>query len=76
MNREKKFGFMKSLFNGNINEIALHHYPFFNTNRENDFNVMHQAINDFLKDNVDSKKFDEDKKLPPEFIKSLKEMGL
>ena len=71
-----KFSFMKGLFNGTIQEASLHHFPFFNTTREDDFRLMHDSIEQWLKENVDSMKFDDEKKLPPEVLQGLKEMGL
>ena len=71
-----KFSFMKNLFNGHIPDNYLHKFPFFNTPRENDFTLMADSIKDWVKQNVDSLKFDQDKKLPPEVIQGLKEMGL
>ena len=73
---ESKKSFMKGLFNGTIDETHLHHFPFFNTPRESDFTMMFDSINDWLKENVDSMKFDDEKKLPENFMKGLKEMGL
>ena len=71
-----KFSFMKNMFNGHIPETHLHHFPFFTTEREDDFRLMSGSIADWLKANVNSLKFDQDKKLPPEIIQGLKEMGL
>lgn len=71
-----KPSFMKNLFNGTIHETALHHFPFFKTPREDDFRLMHQSIEDWLKENADAMKFDDEKKLPAEVIQSLREMGL
>ena len=76
MSENSKFSFMKNIFNGHIPEKSLHHYPFFNTHRENDYSLMASSINDWMKQNVDSLKFDQEKKLPPEIIKGMKEMGL
>ncbi|BBH51706.1 acyl-CoA dehydrogenase family protein [Fluviispira sanaruensis] len=76
MSGNTKFSFMKSIFNGHISEKSLHHYPFFNTNRENDYTLMANSINDWMKQNVDSLKFDQEKKLPKEIIQGMKEMGL
>ncbi|MCA2961815.1 MAG: acyl-CoA dehydrogenase family protein [Silvanigrellales bacterium] len=71
-----KTSFMKSLFNGSINETLLHHYPFYNTPREDDFRLMHTSIEDWLKGSVDAMKFDDEKKLPKEVIQGMKDMGL
>ena len=71
-----KPSFMKNLFNGTITETMLHHFPFFNTPRENDFRMMRQSIEDWMKENVDSMKFDDEKKLPPEVLQGMREMGL
>lgn len=76
MGTHDKFSFMKTIFNGHINEGSLHHYPFFNTNREEDYRIMANAIADWMKNNVDSKKFDQEKKLPEETLQGMKEMGL
>jgi acyl-CoA dehydrogenase family protein 9 len=67
---------MKNIFNGHIPEQNLHHYPFFNTNREKDYMMMANAIGDWMKQNVNSLQFDHDKKLPPEMMTGMKEMGL
>ena len=76
MSGNTKFSFMKNIFNGHIPEKSLHHYPFFNTNRENDYMMMANSINDWMKQNVNSLKFDQEKKLPSEIIQGMKEMGL
>jgi alkylation response protein AidB-like acyl-CoA dehydrogenase len=68
--------FMKSLFNGSMNESLLHHFPFFNTPREEDFSLMYKSIDEWCKENVNAMKFDDDKKLPPEVLQGLREMGL
>jgi acyl-CoA dehydrogenase family member 9 len=73
---DSKKSFMKGLFTGSIDETHLHHFPFFNTPREADFSMMYESIQDWLKENVNSMKFDDDKKLSPECMKGLKEMGL
>lgn len=75
-NTSSKFSFMKNIFNGHIPEGHLHHYPFFTTDRENDFKLMADSMVDWMKQNVDSLKFDQEKKLPPEIIQGLREMGL
>jgi len=71
-----KSSFMKSVFNGTIPESQLHHFPFFNTNREEEFRLVSQSIGDWLKDNVDPMKLDDEKKLSPEILQGLREMGL
>jgi acyl-CoA dehydrogenase family member 9 len=71
-----KTSFMKELFHGNINEEVLHHFPFFNSERETDYRAMHGAIDSWAKENIDAMKFDDEKKLPPEVIQGLKDMGL
>ncbi len=67
---------MKQVFNGHLPENLLHHYPLFETPRENEFHLMSQSILDWAKQNIDSLKLDHDKKIPDNVIKSLKEMGL
>jgi acyl-CoA dehydrogenase family protein 9 len=74
--KNTKFSFMKNMFNGHIPDSYLHQFPFFNTEKESDFKLMHDSIHDWLKQNVDSLKFDQDKKLPPEVLQGLKDMGL
>ena len=69
-------GFMKNIFNGDIAESALHHFPFFNTNREDDYKLMAESILEWMGKNVDSLKIDHDKKLTPEILEGLKQMGL
>ncbi len=64
------------MFNGRIPHGHLYQFPFFTSNRESDFKLMHDSISDWMKQNVDSLKFDQEKKLPPEIIQSLREMGL
>jgi len=71
-----KSSFMKSLFNGSFNESQLHNYPFFDTPGESDFRLMHRSIEDWIKENCDAMKFDDDKKLPPEVVQGCREMGL
>jgi acyl-CoA dehydrogenase family protein 9 len=71
-----KFSFMKNIFNGHIPETHLHHYPFFTSDREEDFRLLYSSLDEWMKQNVDSLKFDQEKKLPPELIQGLKEMGL
>ncbi|WP_338636363.1 acyl-CoA dehydrogenase family protein [Spirobacillus cienkowskii] len=75
-NTKTQFSFMKNIFNGHIPEKSLHHFPFFNTNRENDYILMYNSINDWMKQNVNSLKFDQEKKLPKDIIQGMKEMGL
>ena len=74
--KSEKHSFMKSLFNGHIPEIYLHNFPFFNSERENEYKLFSDSIQNWLKKNIDSLKFDKEKKLPDEIIKSMKEMGL
>ncbi len=71
-----KASFMKGLFNGQINPSVLYHFPFFTTHRESDFRLMSSSIEDWLKENAKSEKFDDDKKLPDEVLQGLREMGL
>ncbi|NBO38765.1 acyl-CoA dehydrogenase [bacterium] len=71
-----KTSFMKNVFNGTIQESLLHHFPFFNTNREEEFRLVSQSVGDWLKDNVDAMKLDDEKKLPEHVLQGLKEMGL
>lgn len=68
--------FMKSLFNGTINETLLHHYPFFDTPREADYALMHQSIDEWCRENVDAMTFDDEKRLPADVLEGLKQMGL
>lgn len=71
-----KTSFMKSVFSGNIPETLLHHYPFFNTPREEEFRLVSQSIGDWLKEHVDPMKLDDEKKMPESVLNGLKEMGL
>lgn len=71
-----KTSFMKSVFSGQIPETLLHHYPFFNTPREEEFRLVSQSIGDWLKEHVDPMKLDDDKKIPEDVLNGLKEMGL
>ena len=68
--------FMKAIFNGDIEEKTLLSYPFFNTSRESDFQMMAESIQSWLKENVNSEKFEDDRCLPKDFVQGLKEMGL
>lgn len=76
MTTQPKFSFMKSIFNGNITEEYLHQFPFFTSSREEDFKLMSSSIEDWMKQNVDSLKIDQEKKLPPNVLNGLREMGL
>jgi len=71
-----KTSFMKGVFNGAVQESQLHHFPFFNTNREEDFRLVAQSVSDWLKENVDPMKLDDEKKIPPHVLQGLKDMGL
>jgi acyl-CoA dehydrogenase family protein 9 len=71
-----KSSFMKNVFNGTIQESYLHHFPFFTTNREEEFRLVSQSIGDWLKENVDPMKLDDEKKIPEDVLQGLKEMGL
>jgi acyl-CoA dehydrogenase family member 9 len=71
-----KSSFMKGVFNGDISETLLHHYPFFNTPREEEFRLVSQSIGDWLKEHVDPMKLDDEKKIPESVLNGLKEMGL
>lgn len=68
--------FMKGLFNNCISEDLLKNYPFFHSEKEEDYKMMHESIKGWLEENVNSAKFDEEKKLPSEVIQGLREMGL
>ncbi|MEY4064635.1 MAG: hypothetical protein RIR26_843 [Pseudomonadota bacterium] len=71
-----KTSFMKSVFSGSTPESLLHHFPFFNTPREEEFRLVSQSIGDWLKENVDPMKLDDEKKLPDAVLQGLREMGL
>lgn len=71
-----KTSFMKSVFSGSTPESLLHHFPFFNTPREEEFRLVSQSIGDWLKENVDPMKLDDEKKLPDSVLQGLREMGL
>lgn len=71
-----KFSFMKNVFNGEVSETHLHQFPFFTTPRETDFKLMGSSIEEWLDQSCDGMKFDDDKKLPAEFVQGLREMGL
>ena len=73
---DSKRSYIKGLFAGEIHESYLHHYPFFNSPRETDFRMMYDAVDAWAKENVNAMKFDDDKKLPPELLQGLREMGL
>lgn len=76
MTAQPKFSFMKSIFNGSITEEYLHQFPFFTTSQEDDFKLMSNSIEDWVKHNVNSLKIDEEKKLNPNILNGLREMGL
>lgn len=71
-----KTSFMKNVFNGHVPESQLHHFPFFNTPREEEFRLVSQSISDWMKENVDPMKLDDEKKIPEHVLNGLKEMGL
>lgn len=68
--------FMKGLFNNEISEDLLKSFPFFKSKAEDDYKMMHDSIRGWLEENAKSALFDEEKKLPPEVLQGLKEMGL
>ena len=76
MSENTHSSFMKSIFQGALEDSKLHNYPFFTTPKEDDFKMMHSAVDKWLKDVVDAEKFDEEKKLPDDLMQGLKEMGL
>lgn len=76
MAEQEKFSFMKNIFNGHVLEKELHQFPFFTTDRENDFKLMCSAIADWAKQNVDPIKFDAEKKIPLEVLQGMRDIGL
>lgn len=68
--------FMKGLFNNEISEELLKSFPFFKSKAEDDYKMMHDSIRGWLEENAKSALFDEEKKLPPDVLQGLKEMGL
>lgn len=71
-----KYSFMKSIFNGHVNEAMLHHFPYFDSPREDDFNLVSKTVADWLQENVDPRKLDECKGMPAEVLQGLRELGL
>ena len=63
-----KTSFMKNVFSGDIPESLLHHFPFFNTPREEEFRLVAQSIGDWLKENVDPMKLDDEANEAPKLI--------
>lgn len=76
MSEQEKISFVKNLFNGHILDDDLKHFPFFTTPRESDFQMMSQSVADWAEQNLDSRKFDTEKKLPQEVLQGMREMGL
>lgn len=73
---QSKYSFMKSVFNGQVNEGMLHHFPFFDSPREEEYALINKTIADWMKENVDSRKIDAGKGLDPNLLQGLRELGL
>ena len=60
MSENSKFSFMKNIFNGKYlkNHYIITHFLILT---ENDYLLMASSINDWMKQNVDSLKFDQEK---------------
>jgi acyl-CoA dehydrogenase family protein 9 len=75
MNNEVKPSFSKGLFSGVLLEDLVFPYPEMEAEEEENVKMMIDSFNKFARDNIDSKKFDEESNLPTEVIDQMKELG-
>ncbi|XP_071806222.1 complex I assembly factor ACAD9, mitochondrial-like [Asterias amurensis] len=68
--------FIKNLFLGQFNKEDVFPYPEISLEKFNDLNQMCEPIERFFKEDVDSKKQDEEAKIPDETLQTLKDLGL
>ncbi len=65
--------FCRALFNGNLLEERLNPYPEFDASQ---WEGVTEVIKRFKQDRVDSRKIDEEARVPVELIEEMKQMGL
>jgi acyl-CoA dehydrogenase family protein 9 len=68
--------FSKSLYFGHIPEGMVIPYPRLSTEERDSLKLILDSFHKFSNDHIDSKKIDDESKLPPEVLKGLKELGL
>jgi len=75
-NSTEKNSIVRNLFYGEINEDHAFPYPKFTEEQKEMALAMTDAVDKYAQDNIDSEKFDEEAKIPPEVIQGLAELGL
>jgi acyl-CoA dehydrogenase family protein 9 len=73
---DEKHSVVQSLFFGDIDESLVFPFPYFSPEEVEIAKTMNDAFNKFAADNIDSRKFDHDSKIPPEVLKGLADLGL
>ncbi len=68
--------FSKSLFFGHVPEAMVIPYPRLRPEERDNLNLILESFHKFAKAEIDSKKIDDESRIPPELWKGLKAMGL
>ncbi|MCF7803801.1 MAG: acyl-CoA dehydrogenase family protein [Candidatus Marinimicrobia bacterium] len=68
--------FMKSLFQGKIEEDLLFPYPALDGEEADNLELLIDTLHKFAADNIDSKAIDENSEIPMEVLNGLGELGL
>ncbi|XP_058844441.1 complex I assembly factor ACAD9, mitochondrial-like [Acipenser ruthenus] len=68
--------YAKDLFLGNIAKKEVFPYPEISNEELDELNQLVAPVEKFFSEDVDSKKIDEEAKIPPETMSGLKELGL
>uniref|UniRef100_A0A8C5C521 Acyl-CoA dehydrogenase family, member 9 n=1 Tax=Gadus morhua TaxID=8049 RepID=A0A8C5C521_GADMO len=72
----RSLAYAKDLFLGQINKAEVFPYPEIGNEELEELNQFVAPVEKFFNENVDSKKIDEDAKIPSETLDGLKELGL
>ncbi|CAL8383140.1 unnamed protein product [Boreogadus saida] len=72
----RSLAYAKDLFLGQINKAEVFPYPEIGNEELEELNQFVAPVEKFFNENVDSKKIDEDAKIPAETLDGLKELGL
>ncbi|MGH0168290.1 UNVERIFIED_CONTAM: hypothetical protein FKN15_054708 [Acipenser sinensis] len=72
----RSLAYAKDLFLGNIAKKEVFPYPEISNEELDELNQLVAPVEKFFSEDVDSKKIDEEAKIPPETMSGLKELGL